>query len=76
MIVAETFRKTKISVIFHNERKTTDHEAGERIMKGSKPDNDVTSARRLQEKIRAFPASPGVYLMKDNQGNVIYVGKA
>jgi excinuclease ABC subunit C len=28
------------------------------------------------EKAKQFPASPGVYLMKDSQGRVIYVGKA
>lgn len=28
------------------------------------------------EKVRSFPQSPGVYLMKDTQGRVIYVGKA
>src|SRR5438874_4697196 len=28
------------------------------------------------EKVKAFPASPGVYLMKDSQGRVLYVGKA
>lgn len=28
------------------------------------------------EKIRFFPSSPGVYLMKDDQGNVLYIGKA
>ncbi|QVL32024.1 excinuclease ABC subunit UvrC [Telmatocola sphagniphila] len=28
------------------------------------------------EKVRTFPKSPGVYLMKDSQGKVIYVGKA
>src|SRR5947209_18838126 len=28
------------------------------------------------EKVRQFPAAPGVYLMKDGQGRVLYVGKA
>jgi excinuclease ABC subunit C len=28
------------------------------------------------EKVRSFPNSPGLYLMKDAQGRVIYIGKA
>ena len=28
------------------------------------------------EKVRTFPQTPGVYLMKDDAGRVIYVGKA
>lgn len=28
------------------------------------------------EKVRTFPQTPGVYLMKDDKGRVIYVGKA
>lgn len=28
------------------------------------------------EKVKTFPLTPGVYLMKDTTGNVIYVGKA
>src|SRR5947209_15523191 len=28
------------------------------------------------EKVKQFPAAPGVYLMKDAQGRVIYAGKA
>jgi excinuclease ABC subunit C len=28
------------------------------------------------EKVRSFPQTPGVYLMKDQSGRVIYVGKA
>jgi len=31
---------------------------------------------RLAEKARAQPVAPGVYLMKDAQGDVVYVGKA
>src|SRR5947209_15370295 len=27
-------------------------------------------------KVRQFPLKPGVYLMKDDQGRVLYVGKA
>ncbi|GIW41349.1 MAG: UvrABC system protein C [Candidatus Binatia bacterium] len=30
----------------------------------------------LEEKLEALPAQPGVYLLKDRQGKVIYVGKA
>jgi excinuclease ABC subunit C len=30
----------------------------------------------LKEKVGEFPKTPGVYLMKDAQGRVIYVGKA
>jgi excinuclease ABC subunit C len=30
----------------------------------------------LQEKIKALPDAPGVYLMKDKAGSVIYIGKA
>src|SRR2546428_10029612 len=29
-----------------------------------------------REKVKQFPASPGVYIMKDSQGRVLYVGKA
>src|SRR5436305_5763345 len=28
------------------------------------------------DKVKQFPAAPGVYLMKDSQGRVLYVGKA
>src|SRR5438552_440816 len=28
------------------------------------------------EKVKQFPVTPGVYLMKDSQGRVLYVGKA
>jgi excinuclease ABC subunit C len=31
---------------------------------------------RLREKIAQFPKTPGVYLMKDREGRVLYVGKA
>jgi len=32
--------------------------------------------QKLKEKIISAPDSPGVYLMRDNQGKVLYVGKA
>lgn len=30
----------------------------------------------LKEKVKALPLTPGVYLMKDSHGHIIYVGKA
>lgn len=30
----------------------------------------------LQEKLKTLPESPGVYIMKDSRGKIIYVGKA
>ena len=30
----------------------------------------------LEDKLASLPAQPGVYLMKDGAGNVLYVGKA
>ena len=30
----------------------------------------------LQEKLKLLPTNPGVYLMKNRQGQIIYVGKA
>ncbi|TMK69805.1 MAG: excinuclease ABC subunit UvrC [Actinobacteria bacterium] len=33
-------------------------------------------ASRLEEKLRTLPAKPGVYLFRDREGDVLYVGKA
>jgi excinuclease ABC subunit C len=37
---------------------------------------DSFGFRRAAEKVRSFPQTPGLYLMKDQAGCVIYVGKA
>jgi excinuclease ABC subunit C len=34
------------------------------------------AAMSLEEKIHNLPASPGVYLMRDSDGEIIYIGKA
>ena len=34
------------------------------------------SAMSLEDKIRQLPTAPGVYLMRDAQGEIIYIGKA
>ena len=39
-------------------------------------DVPIPTATGPGAKIRTFPTSPGVYLMKDAQGRVIYIGKA
>jgi len=40
------------------------------------PADSVRSSdtRPPKEKVRDFPDAPGVYLMKDEQGRVIYIG--
>ncbi len=40
------------------------------------PSPTTPAATGPAEKIRGFPTGPGVYLMKDAQGRVVYVGKA
>lgn len=47
------------------------------------PDSELNPPQKLPddnsyaaEKVRSFPHAPGVYLMKDEAGRVIYVGKA
>src|SRR5437867_3464119 len=42
-------------------------------MSSVEPPTDNLSPR---EKVKQFPTTPGVYLMKDVQGRVLYVGKA
>ncbi len=39
-------------------------------------DGDIAPFQNAAAKVRRFPQTPGVYLMKDAKGRVIYVGKA
>jgi excinuclease ABC subunit C len=36
----------------------------------------MSSQHKIREKVDHFPDQPGIYLMKDDRGEVIYVGKA
>ena len=36
----------------------------------------MSGASQLKAKVRDLPNKPGVYLMRDQLGRVIYVGKA
>ena len=38
--------------------------------------DDNSESISAAEKVRSFPTSPGIYLMKDRSGRVIYIGKA
>jgi len=40
------------------------------------PDTTPNAPEALRNKVRALPKTPGVYLLKDAQGRVIYIGKA
>lgn len=39
-------------------------------------DSDAPRLARLRKQIQSFPTKPGVYVMKDEGGEVIYIGKA
>ena len=45
-------------------------------IEGSEADDIELGFDAAAEKVRDFPQTPGVYLMKDIKGRVIYVGKA
>lgn len=58
-----------------------DTEAEAEAEAGAEPETEAAAKpksrrRRLLEKARAFPDGPGVYLLKDARGRVVYVGKA
>jgi excinuclease ABC subunit C len=42
----------------------------------STPQETTDRLARIREKIANIPKAPGVYLMKDSQGRVLYIGKA
>ncbi|MDQ6709744.1 MAG: excinuclease ABC subunit UvrC [Candidatus Dormibacteraeota bacterium] len=42
----------------------------------TKPTSIIERPEYLRERLKALPESPGVYLMRDSQARVIYVGKA
>lgn len=63
-----------ISESFHNE--PTSIESTPAMMGQSPEQADANTAKTPKLKVRSFPTKPGVYLMKDAQGRVIYVGKA
>ncbi|MEX2188436.1 MAG: excinuclease ABC subunit UvrC [Pirellulales bacterium] len=55
---------------------SADDGTGEGTGEGVIGDDFSLGFRRAAAKVREFPREPGVYLMKDVQGRVIYIGKA
>lgn len=40
------------------------------------PYNNIEKLQELKKKANRLPLSPGVYIMKNKEGNIIYIGKA
>ena len=60
------------------DKEPADSVHGSDTVTGDELDNDERYAgyREAAVKVRAFPQTPGVYLMKNAAGVVIYIGKA
>lgn len=56
--------------------KATAEESSPEMIGKTDAADSADAALSPKAKVRTFPAKPGVYLMKDAQGRVIYVGKA
>jgi excinuclease ABC subunit C len=54
----------------------TPAEGGQQPAAGSGEQQPAIENLPAAEKVKQFPSAPGVYLMKDGQGRVVYVGKA
>ena len=50
-------------------------EEGEVFSEGD-ADKNEERLRRLREKARRLPLTPGVYIMRDSRKKIIYIGKA
>jgi len=53
-----------------------DIDAGRSVPPAAGSGEGAEMLRTLAERARALPRQPGVYLMKDEQGRVVYIGKA
>jgi len=58
------------------EGRETSHQTRDDPQSDVSGESCLVSASGPAEKVKNFPTAPGVYLMKDAQGKVIYIGKA
>ncbi|MEW6380004.1 MAG: excinuclease ABC subunit UvrC [bacterium] len=70
-------RERKLLMI--SEDRATDREKAGKEEKAGKAEslkNSKTPEQSLDEVVRNLPENPGVYLMKDAEGRILYIGKA
>src|SRR5262249_20731363 len=46
------------------------------FIRGTTLDSMAGRVSKLEDKLKALPAKPGVYLFRDERGEVLYIGKA